>query len=87
MKIKFSNPYFIRGSTPPPPAEVESQILWSLTDSAYDHRDDQAYDNANKCAAAVGRLVNILASKGILNAEEVLAVAGISYTGEPELLP
>lgn len=84
MKIKYTEKY---GPIKPETYSIVDTVSDSIIHSYRDGIAEAVDEKAENCAAAIGRLVNILASKGILNAEEVLAVAGISYTGEPELLP
>ena len=84
MKIKYTEKY---SSAKPDACGVVDTVSDSIIHNYREGVAEAADEKAGNCATALGRLVNILASKGILNAEEVLNVAGISYTGEPELLP
>lgn len=42
---------------------------------------------ASRAASSLARLVEILAAKGLLNAKEILEIAGEASFQEPELLP
>lgn len=55
--------------------EVESWVDSVLSDARHDGSAERAQDVAYGCAAAIGRLVAVLAEKGILTAPEVHRVA------------
>lgn len=78
MDIHYRNPYDWRHHMVWQSCSVENYVSASLEDRESDGATERAQGTASETADALGRLVQLLASRGQLTAAEVAHIAGAS---------